>query len=72
MKQLYVNNFASALVGEIVAGDGILSVASAAALPVPAAGEFFLLTLIGLDANGNEVLWEIVKVTARAGNTLTG
>lgn len=71
MRQLYVNNFASALVGEIAAGNDILSVASAAALPVPAAGEFFLLTLIGLDANGNEVLWEIVKVTARAGNTLT-
>lgn len=71
MKQLFVNNYASALVGGIAAGDGILTLANAADLPVPAANEFFLLTLIGLDANGNEVLWEIVKVTTRAGNTLT-
>lgn len=71
MKQLFVNNVATALVGDLAAGDGVLTVANGAALPTPAAGEFFLLTLIGLDSNGNEVLWEIVKVTFRAGATLT-
>ncbi|MWV17567.1 hypothetical protein F3I16_16110 [Pseudomonas sp. L-22-4S-12] len=71
MKQLFVNNFATALVGGVAAGDGILVVASVAGLPTPTAGEYFLLTLIGLDANGNEVLWEVVKVTTRAGSTLT-
>lgn len=71
MKQLFVNNVATALVGDLAAGDGVLTVANGAALPTPAAGEFFLLTLILLDTNGNEVDWEIIKVTARSGNTLT-
>ena len=71
MKQLFVNNFATALVGGVAAGDGILSVASATGLPAPGAGQHFLLTLIGLDANGNEVIWEVVKVTTMAGSTLT-
>ncbi|MBD9415930.1 hypothetical protein IB234_15310 [Pseudomonas sp. PDM16] len=71
MKQLYINTYASALVGAINASVTVLVVASAAGMPVLAAGEFFLLTLVGFDANGNEVRWEIVKVTARSGATLT-
>lgn len=71
MKQLFVNNFATALVGAVAAGDGILSVASATGLPTPGAGEYFLLTLVVLDANGNEDIWEVIKVTSRSGTTLT-
>ncbi|MDH0100118.1 hypothetical protein N7320_02160 [Stutzerimonas stutzeri] len=71
MTQLFKNNAVSALVGAISAADTVFNLANGELFPAPAAGDFFLLTLIRLDANGNESGWEIVKVTARTGNTLT-
>src|SRR5690606_13280221 len=70
MKQLYANNAATALVGDLAVGDLVLTVASDADLPQLAANQFILLTLIGLDGNGNEAAWEIVRVTGRNGKTL--
>lgn len=71
MAQLFANNAASVLVGAIGALDTVLEVASATSFPAPAAGDHFLATLIGLDANGNESAWEIVKCTAKSGSLLT-
>lgn len=71
MTQLFKNNAVSALVGAIAVADTVFNVANGELFPAPAAGEFFLITLIRLDTNGNESGWEIVKVTARTGNTLT-
>ncbi|WP_347506203.1 hypothetical protein [Pseudomonas anguilliseptica] len=70
MKQLFANNAATALVGELAAGDLVLTVASDVDLPALAANQYFLITLIGLDANGNEVTWEVVRVTGRNAKTL--
>jgi hypothetical protein len=71
MAQLFKNNAASALTAGIVAGDTTLAVALGAAFPSPTGSDYFLLTLIGYDTNGNENAWEIIKVTARAVNSLT-
>ncbi|WXL27762.1 hypothetical protein WG219_10045 [Ectopseudomonas mendocina] len=71
MTQRYINNYASALVGDVSVGDALLVVASSAGLPVLAAGDHFLLTLIKQDGNGNETAWEVVKVTSWNGTTLT-
>lgn len=71
MSQLFQNNAESLLADPIVAGDTVITVANGAGFPAIAGGDFFMLTLIGLDDSGNENAWEIVKVTARSGNTLT-
>ena len=47
-----------------------MTVLDASAMPTPTGGDYFLLTLVGL-VDGKETSWEIVKVTARSGNTLT-
>jgi hypothetical protein len=72
MAALFSNNLSGNLNG------GITAVATSLALtpgtggnfPSPTGGDYFLLTLIGLDV-GVEASWEIVKVTARATDTLT-
>lgn len=71
MTQLFANNIATTLNGAILAGDTSITVSDGSAMPSPTGGDYFLLTLIGLDGNGNENAWEIVKVTARTGNDLT-
>lgn len=71
MSQLYSNNAITALTAAITASATTLTVANGAVLPALTAGDYFLVTLIGLNANGAEDKWEIVKVTARSSNTLT-
>lgn len=63
MAQLFANNAATTLAQNLDAGETSLVVSSSATFPVLGAGDFFLVTLIGYDANGNESAWEIVKVT---------
>lgn len=71
MTQLFANNVATTLNGAISNVATSLTVANGSGMPAPTGDNFFLLTLIGLDGNGNETAWEIVKVTARTGNNLT-
>lgn len=71
MSQLFANNADSILSSVIAQGDTTITVLSGSRFPSPSGGDYFLLTLAGLDANGNETSWEIVKVTARDGNDLT-
>lgn len=71
MKQLFSNNATTTTVGSTSSGDTTITVSIGSVFPSPAADEFFVATLIGLDGNGNETSWEIVKCTDRSGNTLT-
>jgi hypothetical protein len=71
MTQLFANNVSTTLNGAISTVATVLTVANGSGMPAPTGGDFFLLTLVGLDGNGNESAWEIVKVTARTGNDLT-
>lgn len=71
MTQLFKNNAASVLASAASISDEVLYVADGDSFPNPGAGDYFLLTLVRLDTNSNEDAWEIVKVTARAGATLT-
>lgn len=71
MAQLFANNAATTLAQPLTTGETSLVVTSSATFPVLGAGDFFLATLIGHDANGNEAAWEIVKITTVAGSTWT-
>lgn len=73
MPQLYANNAYGLLASSASAIATTLTLTSGngARFPNPTGGDFFLLTLIGLDGNGNEASWEIVKCTARSTDTLT-
>ncbi len=73
MPQLYTNNASSALASSIsdVASSLTVTTGHGSKFPSPTGGDFFLLTLVGLDGNGNENAWEIVKCTARSTDTLT-
>ena len=73
MPQLFTNNAWSFLNGGInnVTTSIALTAGTGARFPNPTGGDFFLLTLIGLDGNAVENSWEIVKVTARVTDTLT-
>ncbi len=73
MPQLFANNAFGALASPIngaattitlVSGDG-------ARFPNPTGGDYFHATLVGLNANGVESSWEIVRCTARATDQLT-
>ena len=70
MPQLFANNAASTLAAAITAADTSLTLAAGTGSKFPslAAGDFFLLTLTQA---GQETSWEIVEVTARAGDVLT-
>lgn len=65
------NNASSSLAGALAAGATSLNVAAGegARFPTLGAGDFFMSTLVKL-VSGNEVR-EIIKVTARAGDTMT-
>lgn len=73
MAILFANNAYGTLSGSI--SDAATSIALAtgngARFPNPTGGDYFLATLIGIDGNGNESSWEVVKVTARSSDTLT-
>lgn len=73
MPQLYANNAYGSLASSITAAATTITLASGngARFPNPTNPDFFLLTLIGLDGNGNESSWEIVKCTARSTDSLT-
>lgn len=72
MAQLFKNNAVSKLTAAIDTDDTSIVVESGegAVFPAISGGDYFLLTLVGLD-NGKESVWEIVKVIGRVGDTLT-
>lgn len=73
MAQLFANNAYSSLGASLsaVATSLTLATGTGSRFPSPTGGNHFLLTLAGLDSNGNENAWEIVRVTARSTDTLT-
>lgn len=72
MAILLKNNATSKLAAAIDTDDTTLVVESGhgARFPLPTNGDYFLATLAQV-TDGREVAWEIVKVTARVGDTLT-
>lgn len=73
MTQLFKNNAYGSLAAELsnVATSVTLGTGQGAKFPSPTGGDFFYATIVGLDGNGSESSWEIVKVTARASDVLT-
>jgi len=73
MAQLFQNNSYGSLGASLAIGSTSLTLATGhgARFPSPTGGDYFLLTLIGLDSNGIENSWEIVKVTGRSSDVLT-
>lgn len=73
MPQLFKNNATTTLNGGITAGATSLTVATGTGgdFPIANGTDWFLATLIGLDANGLESSWEIVRVTDVTGDTFT-
>lgn len=72
MAQVFANNAYSATVGALTVGGGIITLApgTGSRFPALSGGDHFMATL-ALISGGVETAWEIVKVTARAGDTLT-
>lgn len=73
MPQLFKNNAASYIDGAINSTATSISLPSGAGakFPVTSGSDYFLATIVGLDTNGIENAWEIVKVTSRSSDTLT-
>lgn len=71
MIQLVANNAATTLAVGISNAATSLTLTSVVGFPVPTGGDYFMLTLVGLNANGQESTWEVVKCTAVAGSVLT-
>ena len=71
MGQLFKNNASGLLSAGCTAVDTSLVLVDASNMPTATEEDYYLLTLIGMNENGQENAWEIVKVTAKAGNTLT-
>lgn len=73
MTQLFANNAYGSLGATLSNSATSLTLASGqgARFPAPTAGDYFLLTLVGLDSNGLENTWEVVKVTGRTTDALT-
>ncbi len=70
-KQKFSNNAATVLSDAITNVDTSISVVNGSVFPSLSTDEYFYLTMIGYDVNGNENAWEIVKVAARSVNLLT-
>lgn len=72
-KPLFVNNWSATLQAELSAGSASMVVETerAALLTGMTGGDYYLLTLVGTDANGTENAWEIVKAAANAAGVLT-
>lgn len=70
--QLFINNWSASLTAPATSGDLTLSIdpGQAAKLVGLGSGDYYLITLADVVA-GIETGWEIVKVTAAAGGTLT-
>lgn len=73
MQLQWINNWSTTLTSALSAAGTTASIdPNAAARLVNLDGNnYYLLTLIGTDELGNEIAWEIVKVTATAGGVLT-
>lgn len=72
MTQLFSNNASSSLATSLSASDTAAVVSSAwSKFPSPTGGNYFLATLVLLDANGAESAWEVVKCTSRSTSVLT-
>ncbi|MCC5809854.1 MAG: hypothetical protein JJU06_05725 [Ectothiorhodospiraceae bacterium] len=70
--QRWVNNWDTVLSAPLSAAGEQLEVPLAAAERLElAGGDYYLLTLAELDAEGVEVAWEVVRVTAVDGDALT-
>lgn len=69
--QLFANNASTALNGAIDDSTTTIVVADGSVFPTPTGGDWFVATLVGYGEDGLENAWEIVRVTARSGNTLT-
>lgn len=73
MTQLFANNAYGSLGATLSNSATSLTLATGqgARFPSPTGGDHFLVTLIGIDSNGNENAWEIVRVTGRSTDALT-
>lgn len=73
MAQLYKNNAAGTLSAQLtsIATTLALTAGHGARFPAPAGSDYFYATLVGLDSNGVEASWEIIKVTARSTDSMT-
>lgn len=70
MPQLFKNNVSGVLASQLLAAGTSMALVDATNFPSPGS-DHYLVTLIGLNGNGQESSWEIVKVTGKSGNTLT-
>lgn len=70
MAQLFRNNAVTTLAAQLNAGATSMTLTDAASFPDPGA-DFYLATLVSVNGSGQETAWEIVRVTAKAGSTLT-
>lgn len=71
MPQIYRNNAFSVLASGVTNVATSMTLTDASAFPAPTGGDFALATLVGFGSNGAENAWEIVRITAKASNTLT-
>ena len=71
--QLFINNFSASLTAPVGDTDLLINIdpAQAAKLVGIGGGNYYLLTLVGVDVLGKETSWEIVKATAVASGALT-
>ena len=69
--QKFANNSVSLLTSLVDNTSTLMVVSDGSKFPLITASNYFLITLVGLDQNGNESAWEICKVTFRDGNELT-
>ena len=70
-QQILKNNCYGVLAAGIAANTASIPLLDASQWPALAVGDWCLATLIGLNENGQESVWEIVKVTGKLNNTLT-
>jgi hypothetical protein len=72
-QQLYVSNFSTTLAASItnVAASATLATGTGALLPTLANGDYVLLTLTQPGGPTSETSWEVIKVTAVSGDTIT-
>jgi hypothetical protein len=70
MRQLFSNNASAVLNAELtaVATTLVLNSGQGSEFPAPVAGQYFLATITQFSS---ETTWEVVRVTARTGDTLT-
>ena len=70
MGQIFVNNAEGATASSITNVQTSVTLTDASSFPDPGS-DYYLATFVGVDGNGQENSWEIVRVTAKVTNTLT-